>query len=892
MSSAAVDAALIPDCEPDPALLARLRDPELAARRQAVKDLAALPLAARGAWIGAAWVALDAEPDPDVAADLLRLLGTADRLGQVPLETHLDAGGPTMRRSATKSLFRAFDDATLFAAAFSGLLNPHRRSLASTLHEMATADGARVSSALTRCLYSQDAFIQRVGLVALLEVPEEVARPLLAQFPAELTLPDSASQKQEVESTFEMRKFLRAQSIAYFPLRQLGQGGMGAVWLSRDMKRPPRLAALKFMRKLDGRQDPELERRFEREARVPLLLNHPGLLRVFDFGHQPDLHWIDVDFIQGHNLQDLLDRVGTLDWTNVVWAAMQVADALDYLHRKRIIHRDLKPANLFIARDPHRVVLGDFGLVQIEDEQLQAEVPNYTPTQAHMILGTVGYMSPEQATSSPLDGRSDLFSLGCVMYRALAGKLPFPGRTFGEYMKAITSPQPPAALGADIPPQVADIVTTLIARAPEERFLNAAKLVDALRAVAQTGSGDPARTMAYATGGADPATLARSMGGSITGAPRRTGTHAALAAPSPQEPTMAAPAPDPMPAASLAGSPQPTSPPAPRTSGPTNVPAAGPVNPDTRGRLEKLNDAFVSGFKPVGAEVAPAPPSPPPPPAPVAAAPRIVEHPAPVITALPLKKSAPVAKPASKPKFELQPPPEQDPGGAGLRALPESRGWCPTCRAPTHSLVEGCLTCRYILMPWPPWILSWIFTALALWFVAPYALLLAQPYVPQAPQLRPPFGTRIICAAMGVGFYFIGRGLGRIANWAYVVGTLMTWTVGLAAGGAAYALQNATPDAVPPDLLPVLTRLGIVHEGTYTSELLLRVLREQFLGTLWVLGSASLFMGLMLLGGDTRAHFRRNWTILAILAALVSVALAVGAPAYMMYLRWNGLPVP
>jgi len=464
-----------------PSVLDSFRDPDPAVRLGAVRAFLGSVRPPCSTWAHLAWATLQGETDEAVRTELLRLVGQPDGTGYSALEIHLDSRSALPRAGEIDLLRRSLSSPELFAKVFEGILDVQCRATAAALGDLAEADPDVIHSTLEQCLYSRDVTTQSVGLATLLEIPESLAFPLLASFPEELALDKAQALYREVLSTFDLRRFFRDHSLNYYPLRCLGEGGMGAVYLCRDLKRPPRLAALKFMRPPEhGAPDPDTVARFQREARLPLLLNHPGLVRVFDFGVESSVHWIDVEFIQGETLLNLLRREVRLPWEKARTIVGQLAETLDYLRRKRVIHRDIKPANLFLARDPSRAILGDFGLVFVDDATLQTCVPGYQATQGQMILGTPGYMSPEQATCGIVDHRSDLFSLGVIFYEMLQGKPPFPCETFSEYLMSVTKGGPPDSLRGAPPPGAEELIFKLLARRPEDRFQTGAELLEAL----------------------------------------------------------------------------------------------------------------------------------------------------------------------------------------------------------------------------------------------------------------------------------------------------------------------------------------------------------------------------------------------------------------------------
>ena len=243
----------------------------------------------------------------------------------------------------------------------------------------------------------------------------------------------------------------------YRILEQLGSGGMGIVYRAEDT-RLARSVALKFLPESIVRQPGALER-FRREARMASALNHPNICTVHDIDEHDGHPFIVMELLDGMPLSRTI-RQGPLDPVVVVGLAIQMADALDAAHAQRIVHRDLKPANVFVTHRGHAKLL-DFGLAKAAPEPAGAEAttvahaPGAGPlTSPGVAIGTVAYMSPEQARGEPLDARSDLFSFGAVLYEMLAGRRAFPGPstavTFASFSakrrrrsRASTAPCPP-----------------------------------------------------------------------------------------------------------------------------------------------------------------------------------------------------------------------------------------------------------------------------------------------------------------------------------------------------------------------------------------------------------------------------------------------------------------
>jgi Tol biopolymer transport system component len=276
----------------------------------------------------------------------------------------------------------------------------------------------------------------------------------------------------------------------YEVVGRLGAGGMGEVFRARDT-RLAREVALKILPPEVSR-DPGRRQRFEREARAVAALNHPSVLALYDVGESDGVAYLVTELLEGETLRERLRR-GTVACERVAEWGAAAADALAAAHQRGIVHRDLKPENLFVTRDGRLKVL-DFGLAK--EWQAAAggdEDPTLSsPTRRGVVLGTLGYLSPEQARGEPVDGRSDVFSLGCVLFEGLCGKRAFDGGTAQDLIAAVLRDDPPdpSSLRPDAPPALARVVSRCLAKEREARFQSASDLAFVLRSLAQ-GSGAP-----------------------------------------------------------------------------------------------------------------------------------------------------------------------------------------------------------------------------------------------------------------------------------------------------------------------------------------------------------------------------------------------------------------
>lgn len=268
----------------------------------------------------------------------------------------------------------------------------------------------------------------------------------------------------------------------YDVIGPLGAGGMGVVFRARD-PRLGREVAIKTL-PLDSLGDPARLQRFEAEARAASALNHPNVLAVFDIGREGDTPYLVTELLEGETLRQKL-QAGPLPARKALELVMQVAQGLAAVHEKGIVHRDLKPDNLFVTRDGQVKIL-DFGVARTTES---ATPPTGTLplTQSGAVMGTAGYMSPEQVRGRVADARSDLFSLGAILYECLAGRMAFPGETPVERGYAILNAEPPE-LPPGTPPALARVLRRCLEKDPAQRFQHARDLLFALEAVTESGA--------------------------------------------------------------------------------------------------------------------------------------------------------------------------------------------------------------------------------------------------------------------------------------------------------------------------------------------------------------------------------------------------------------------
>jgi len=267
------------------------------------------------------------------------------------------------------------------------------------------------------------------------------------------------------------------QTISHYRiLEKLGQGGMGVVYLAED-SRLGRTVALKFLSDELSR-DPRAVERFQREARAASALNHPHICAIYDVGEHAGRHFMAMERLEGTPLHQLIAG-GALPPDRVLELGAELADALEAAHGKGIIHRDIKPANIFVTDRGHAKLL-DFGLARPPlDRQGMTAGPTQEPlTDPGAVMGTLAYMSPEQVRGEALDSRTDLFSLGCVLYEIATGRPAFTGSTPGTIHEAILNraPVPVGRVNPDSPPRLEEVVNKALEKDPRLRYQQASEL--------------------------------------------------------------------------------------------------------------------------------------------------------------------------------------------------------------------------------------------------------------------------------------------------------------------------------------------------------------------------------------------------------------------------------
>jgi serine/threonine protein kinase len=260
----------------------------------------------------------------------------------------------------------------------------------------------------------------------------------------------------------------------YEIVEELGRGAMGVVYKARDPV-IGRFVAIKIVRLGDfsaAYQIEELKTRLVREAQSAGGLSHPNIITIFDVGEEDGLSYIAMELVEGVSLESLLESKQVLEESTILHIARQVADALGYAHEHGIVHRDIKPANIMLTKDG-RVKVADFGIAKVASSKM---------TQTGMLLGSPSYMAPEHFLGQPLDGRSDIFALGIVLYELSTGQLPFAGQNLGALSYKIVHEDvlPPRRLKPAVSEALDGLVVRALARDPARRFQTATELCAAL----------------------------------------------------------------------------------------------------------------------------------------------------------------------------------------------------------------------------------------------------------------------------------------------------------------------------------------------------------------------------------------------------------------------------
>ena len=409
----------------------------------------------------------------------------------------------------------------------------------------------------------------------------------------------------------------------YDILRELGQGAMGIVYEGRDPVIDRRVAIKTLKREqLERSEADEVIARFKREAQAAGRLNHPNVVAIYEYGEEADgTAFIAMEFVQGRELKDAFDSDERIALPLVGRIMGQLLDALEHAHRNGVVHRDIKPANIILLADG-TVKVADFGVARIESSNL---------TQAGTVMGTPSYMSPEQFMGQTVDGRSDLFSAGVVLYQLLTGEKPFTGALTTIMHKVLKEDPPwPSVLNVHVPARLDAVVKRAMAKRPEDRFQSAADFRRALDAALTGAPADEDATMVnLGDATLSDATLATAT---MAGAPPAAQADATLQQPA-RPPVSAAPA-------SGAAAPRPDTP-------PTMPPPAARPAPSRAPIAVAVTAALVA----------------------VAAGGWLLTRPAPEAPAAPPPTAPVAAEPATAAPVAVTPAPALDPGVAVISAI-------------------------------------------------------------------------------------------------------------------------------------------------------------------------------------------------------------------------------
>ncbi|HXF67772.1 MAG TPA: serine/threonine-protein kinase [Burkholderiales bacterium] len=259
----------------------------------------------------------------------------------------------------------------------------------------------------------------------------------------------------------------------YRLVAELGRGAMGVVYRAEDPLLDRAVAIKTILMAGDAAERAEYEARFHQEARAAGGLNHPNVITIYDIGREGEVVYMAMELLEGTDLRELMRR-GGVPLAAALDIAAQVADGLAFAHERGVVHRDIKPANIMVVRGQHAKIM-DFGIARMRASDM---------TQTGAIIGSPKYMSPEQVAGRRADHRSDIFSLGVVLYELAAGAPPFPGPEVSLIMHQIATatPRPPSAVNASVPPMLDLIVAKALQKNPDARYQSAAELAADLRA--------------------------------------------------------------------------------------------------------------------------------------------------------------------------------------------------------------------------------------------------------------------------------------------------------------------------------------------------------------------------------------------------------------------------
>jgi serine/threonine-protein kinase len=334
------------------------------------------------------------------------------------------------------------------------------------------------------------AVIRRSGVLNDRQFEEVCTKVTRGEYPRDSSTLAACLVAEQFLTEFQASRLLRNKTTRfvigpYVILDRLGEGSKGRVFKAQH-KLMGRLVALKIIAPHLASRSSSIAR-FHREIRLLGRLDHPNVVRAFDADQIGEHFYLVMEYVAGLDLERLLEDRGTLSPSEVATFMAQAALGLGHAHDRGIVHRDIKPTNLILS-DEGQVKVLDLGLGALIESDSQTSFA----TAAGHSVGTLRYMSPEQARAGEVDGRSDLFSLGCTMYYLLSGQAAFPGETVVECLKrrAIGHPIPITDLRPDLPPRLVEVLDKLMANRPEDRFQRAAAAAEALQAMATKHTAD------------------------------------------------------------------------------------------------------------------------------------------------------------------------------------------------------------------------------------------------------------------------------------------------------------------------------------------------------------------------------------------------------------------
>jgi len=300
-----------------------------------------------------------------------------------------------------------------------------------------------------------------------------------------------------------------AKAGRYEIVSELGRGAMGVVYKAMDpvIGRTVAVKTIRLSEEGTGLSRPELLTRFQTEARAAGLLTHPNIVVVFDAGEEDGLYYITMELVEGKSLQALLDGGHAFPLPRTLRIMEQTCSALQFAHERNVVHRDIKPANLMLTADD-TVKVTDFGTAKI----LQFGTVQQT---AH-VMGTPSYMSPEQVKGRAVDGRSDIFSLGVMLYEMVTGEKPFPGQNITTVIYKIVNedPVPPRQIDPSIHPGISAVVMRALAKEPEQRYQNCREMLEDLKNYrSMAAGGNPQSTMVMGSGSPGATLVSENVGG-------------------------------------------------------------------------------------------------------------------------------------------------------------------------------------------------------------------------------------------------------------------------------------------------------------------------------------------------------------------------------------------